>query len=76
MKNVKSKAVIFEVDPLRLRRKKGLPARIEECLGESAAPEFDDDAYLITEKYTSSWIVSSMPLMIGSIRKILKHTSN
>ena len=27
----------------RLPRKKRAPARIEECLGESPAPEFDDD---------------------------------
>ena len=42
-KDVKNKAAIFDVDPPRLPRKKRAPARIEECLGGSAAPEFEDD---------------------------------
>ena len=76
-KDVENKAAIFDVDPPRLPRKKRVPARIEECLIESAAPKFDDDMYLITEKYTTSpWIASSMLSKIDSIRKISKHTSN
>ena len=42
-KDVKNKAAIFDVDPPRLPRKKRVPARIEEFLGGSATPEFDDD---------------------------------
>ena len=42
-KDVENKAAIFDVDPRRLPRKKRVPARIKECLGGSAAPEFDDD---------------------------------
>ena len=42
-KDVENKAAILDVDPPRLPRKKRVPARIEECLGGSATPEFDDD---------------------------------
>ena len=42
-KGVENKAAIFDVDPQRFPRKKRVPARIKECLGGSAAPEFDDD---------------------------------
>ena len=42
-KDVENKAAIFDVNPERLPRKKLAPARIEECLGGSAAPEFNDD---------------------------------
>ena len=42
-KDVKSKAVIFDVDPPRLPRKTRAPARIEKSLGGSATPEFHDD---------------------------------
>ena len=42
-KDVENKAAILDVDPPRLLRKKRVPARIEECLGGSATPEFDDD---------------------------------
>ena len=76
-KDAKNKAAIFDVDPLRLSRKKRAPARIEECLWGSAAPEFNDDVvshYKICT--TSPWIVSSMPSRIDSIRKISKRTSN
>ena len=41
-KDVQNKAAIFDVDLPRLPRKKRVPARIEECLGGSAALEFDD----------------------------------
>ena len=34
---------MFDVDPPIFRRKKRVPARIEQCLGASAVPEFDDD---------------------------------
>ena len=66
-KDVENKAAIFDVDLPRL------PERQLESrnAGKSAAPEFDDDVYLITEKYTTSnWIVSSMPSKIDSIWKI------
>ena len=75
----KNKAAIYVADPPRLPRKKRAPARIDriECLGGSAAPEFDDDVYLITEQnITSPSIVSSMLSKIDSIMKISKHTSN
>ena len=42
-KDVKNKAAIFDVDPPRLPRKKRAPARIDQCLGGSATPEFDGD---------------------------------
>ena len=42
-KDVENKATIFDVDPPRFPIKKRAPARIEECLDGSVAPEFDDD---------------------------------
>ena len=81
-KDVKNKAAIFDVDPPRLPRKNRVPARIEEFLGGSATPEFDDDVYLIIEKYTTRpWVVSSMSSKIDlsgrfrNINKIRKSSS-
>ena len=42
-RDVENKAAIFDANPTRLPRKKRVPATIEECLGGSAAPEFNDD---------------------------------
>ena len=68
-KYFENKAAIFDVDPPRLPRKKRGPARIEECLGVSAAPEFDDD---VVSHYRKIYY-ESLGCIINAIEDRLDH---